>query len=146
MISSKRENIHLGPASPQRAVLPAAAKSHNLVVCGASAARDGFIFSDFMGYCYSLMQKGIYGTFLSCFPLAEHFAWLATQTNPVVTDIKFGKTSKSNKNGLVSYSKAQYEKREYWWQQIGPLQVIFVLIPLVIAKIFAGADLLTAFS
>lgn len=86
-------------------------------MCGATKEEDGFIFSDFMGYCFSLQQKGVGGRFLSCFPLNEHFAWLERH-HPGISDIKFGKTSNPERRAIVSYSKQQYEQHAYFWEQI----------------------------
>ena len=113
----------LGPAAPARRPT-SSSKSYNLVVCGVKNASDGFIFSDFMGYCFALMEGGIFGDFYNCLPLDKHFEWL-NETAPGVTSIKFGKVSTFSTEGLVTYTKQQYESRQYFWKQIGPATVCF---------------------
>lgn len=48
--------------------------SYNLVVCGATdPQKEGWMFSDFMGYCMTLKKYGIAGDLYSCFPIEETF-------------------------------------------------------------------------
>jgi len=67
---------------------------HCLVVCGAKVANndvDAALFGHFMGLARTLqsLNTNISGTFLSHFPLSEHFALLAAQNMPI-EDVKFG--------------------------------------------------------
>lgn len=60
---------------------------HCLVVCGATdphAEADAALFGDFLGISMTLQRLNgdIAGTYLSCFPLDEHFAILGKQTSP----------------------------------------------------------------
>jgi hypothetical protein len=68
---------------------------HNLVVCGASgpyAIADAAMFSDFMAISMTLnrFHSDVKGTFLSSFPLDEHFDFLGTR-KPAIIDIKWRK-------------------------------------------------------
>ena len=94
-------------------------KSYNLVVCGAlNPVRDGFIFSDFLGFSMALKQKGVGGDFWSCFPLDEHFDYLGS-LNPPIMDIKFGKFGPNRDQALHEYSKFQNLHRWRWWKPVG---------------------------
>ena len=109
---------NLGPDSPQRARPPVPqGTAHYLVVCGATKHEDGFIFSDFMGYCSILQERGINGTFLSCFPLRQHWSWLETY-KPGVNDIKFGRISLRDPKGVIVYTKEQWQNGTKWWRQV----------------------------
>ncbi|PGH05607.1 hypothetical protein AJ79_06774 [Helicocarpus griseus UAMH5409] len=109
----------LTPASVSASDPP---KCYNLVVCGATNENDGFIFSDFMGYCMALNEYGVGGDFYSCFPLEKHFFLLSKKT-PVVDTIKFGKFG-VNEKCLYSFSRRQFVMSEYWWKQIGPSEIL----------------------
>lgn len=114
-----KPRISLGPDTTALPSIPEPPKSYNLVVCGAtSAENDGFIFGDFLGYCEALRQKNVAGDFWPCFPLHNHFEWLAKLKTPI-TDIKFGKFGPDRDQALFAYTKFQFEHRESWWEQIG---------------------------
>jgi hypothetical protein len=55
---------------------------HNLVVCSANnkSPGDAAMFADFMGISMTLrnLQYNSNGTFISCFPLDEHFDHLGS--------------------------------------------------------------------
>ncbi|RMJ28581.1 hypothetical protein PHISP_00541 [Aspergillus sp. HF37] len=93
-------------------------RMHNLVVCGATdptRPADAAIFSDFLGFSMLLrdIRPDITGTFLSCFPLDEHFAVLAKRSPPI-SDIKFG-TSGTNGEALYTYSETKHRSRSGLW-------------------------------
>lgn len=93
-------------------------RMHNLVVCGAINPKksvDAAIFGDFLGFSMLLrdLHPDITGTFLSCFPLDEHFAVLAERRHPN-SDIKFG-TSGTNGEPLYTYSETQHRSRSGLW-------------------------------
>lgn len=44
-----------------------------LSFCGATNHQNGYIFSDFTGFCMTLHDHQIGGDSQSCFPLQEHF-------------------------------------------------------------------------
>ncbi|KKK26856.1 hypothetical protein ARAM_003456 [Aspergillus rambellii] len=94
-------------------------RSYYLVVCGAQNYMDGFIFSDFMGFCMALRDHGVGGDFLSCFPLEQHFAWLRNTFSPPIDVIKFGKLGPNGHKALYTYSRFAYVNRQYWWTQVG---------------------------
>lgn len=52
-----------------------------LVVCAATDHKDGCAFSDLVGYCMVLRERGVEGDFLSCFPLEKHFMWIQNDHN-----------------------------------------------------------------
>lgn len=94
---------------------------HNLVACGATepdAEADGAMFSDFMSISSSLMllEPEAKGTFLSCFPLKEHFDFLSKRTPPI-TDIKWGERG-SKRKPIFIYQKSRYDLRPHkvWYQ------------------------------
>lgn len=73
---------------------------HYLVVCGAFEAdedADAALFGDFMGLSRTLqtLHTSISGTFLSCFPLEEHFAILEKEKRPI-KNVKFGQDKDGN--------------------------------------------------
>lgn len=92
-------------------------QSFYLVICGATDHTQGFIFSDFMGFCLALKENGVGGDFYSCFPLERHFAWLRNENNPPIDVIKFGKLGLDR--SLYTYSRQAFLNHEYWWTQIG---------------------------
>lgn len=104
---------------PQELAAPAQAKqatSFYLVVCGATEATDHWIFSDFMGFCFLLKQKGVGGDFLNCLDLDQCFGLLSLEN---VSTIAFGQL-KDKKAPLLRYSRFQYVNREYFFKQIDP--------------------------
>ena len=122
----KKPALNLGPKSIQpndkSASKPSAPKSQEqtlfyLVVCGVTNADDIYIFSDFMGYCMCFKEKGVGGTFLSCFPLEQAFAWLKDTQN--IDTLKFGKIGPTQQP-LVTYTRQQFCRRESWFTQVGP--------------------------
>lgn len=94
-------------------------KSFNLVVCGATNYLDGYIFSDFMGYCMALKEHGIGGDFYSCFPIERHFIYLKNDHKPSSDVIKFGKYGDDGSKSLYTYSRHAFMSRQYWWTQVG---------------------------
>lgn len=117
----KAENQRLNLGSQVTAREP---QSYNLVVCGATFHEEGFIFSDFMGFCMALREHGVGGDFLSCFPLEEHFMWLQNENSPPITTIKFGKLGPNNDKALYTYSRHQFVNRQYWWTQVAHHQLL----------------------
>lgn len=99
---------------------PAEPKSYNLIICGATNYKDGFIFSDFMGFCMALREQGVGGDFLSCFPLERHFMYLKNEHDPPIDTIKFGKITPNGDRYVYSYSRHSYLNRQYWFCQVGP--------------------------
>ena len=93
--------------------------SYNLIICGATNKRDGYLFSDFLGFCMTFRDHGVAGDFWSCFPIEEHFAWLRNDHSPPIDSIKFGKYGKHREKALYSYSRFQYVMREYFFEQKG---------------------------
>lgn len=91
-------------------------KSYNLVVCGATNHLDGFIFSDFMGFCMALKEQGVGGDFISCFPLEKHFMYLKNEHRPPIDTIKFGKAGLNGDRYVYSYSRHAYLNRQYWFR------------------------------
>jgi hypothetical protein len=99
--------------------------SLNLVVCGATnPEKDGYIFSDFMGFCMALRELGVGGDFLSCFPVEDHFIWLRNKNPPPIDTIKFGKMGPQNDKPLYTYSRHAYLNRNYWWKQVGKHELL----------------------
>jgi hypothetical protein len=81
------------------------------------------MFSDFLGICMTYQERGIENDFLSCFPLQDHFLYLANQKSPAFSDIKFGKYGQEGKE-IWTYSRAQFCQRKYFWQQVGADQIV----------------------
>lgn len=67
------ESLRAGQPTPRQR------QSFKLVVCGATNHKDGFIFSDFMGFCMDLKEHGVGGEFYSCFPMEKHFIFLGNE-------------------------------------------------------------------
>lgn len=91
---------------------------HNLVVCGAknpNSLADGAMFSDFMGISMTLrnFQPDSNGTFLSYFPLDQHFDTLEAR-KPPITDIKWGRIG-PNAQPMYTYSRAKWMTRQDKW-------------------------------
>lgn len=81
-----------------------------LAVCGITNPRaeaDAALFGDFLGLPITLqhLNGDITGTYLSCFPLDEHFAVLGKQTPPT-HNMKFGQTP--DEKSLYNYSSMKY--------------------------------------
>lgn len=94
-------------------------KSHNLVVCGAlNHVKDGFIFSDFMGFSMALREKGIGGDFWSCFPVEKHFEMLKAKTPPIA-EIKFGRYGPLRDQAAFTWTSWDVEHRVRFWRQVG---------------------------
>ena len=99
-------------------------KTHNLTVCGAKYSinrSDATLYSDFMGISAVLrLIEGpeSNGTSLSCFPLKEHFAFLAAN-NPPITDIKW-----RDEEPMFVYTRDEFEKEPsgVWFEYISPQQ------------------------
>ena len=87
--------------------------SFNLVVCGTRDHKQGYIFSDFMGYCMALREGGINGGFLSYFPIQQHFMWLENDHNPPIDTIKFEKVGSNGEKVIYTYSRHAYLNRQY---------------------------------
>ncbi len=108
---------------PQELSTPTKAKhatSFYLVVCGATDPRDHWTFSDFMGYCFLLKQKGVDGDSLNCLDLDECFGELSLKN---VSTIAFGQL-KDTAGPLLRYSRFQHVHREYFFRQIDPKLIL----------------------
>jgi hypothetical protein len=113
---SKHYPQELGPQTQ-----PKEGTSYYLVVCGATnPEKDHYVFSDFMGYCYLLQQKGIGGDFYNCLDLDKCFGYLSKIN---VSTIAFGVIQNTTKP-LLRYSRFQHVNREYFFQQIEPDQIL----------------------
>lgn len=113
------QRLSLGGAHPAREK-----QSFNLVVCGATDYKDGFIFSDFMGYCMALKEHGVGGDFFSCFPISDHFIWLRNENSPAIDVVKFGKFGTNGSKALYTYSRHAFLNRQYWWTQVGAHELL----------------------
>lgn len=89
---------------------------HKLIVCGAQNKEDGWLFSDFMGYCMSLINLPGPNNYLSCFPLEDHFTWLKSHTPPK-DDIKAGG---HDGRAIYTYTSAHFRNGKHWWTQVNP--------------------------
>ncbi|XHG05991.1 hypothetical protein AWENTII_009203 [Aspergillus wentii] len=98
-------------------------QSFYLVICGATSYTDGVMFSDFIGYCMALLEHGVEGDFLSCFPLEQHFTWLQNENNPPVDEIRFGRLEDEDK-AVYTYSRDSYVNGQYWWIQVPPSELM----------------------
>jgi hypothetical protein len=108
---------------PQELGAPTQAKqatSFYLVVCGATKAKDHWIFSDFMGYCFLLKQKGVGGDFLNCLDLDQCFGELSLEN---VSTIAFGQL-KDKTAPLLRYPRFQHFNQEYFFKQIDPKLIL----------------------
>jgi hypothetical protein len=84
------------------APVPKASKNHIMVICGTIRPTEGWMFADFMADCQSFKERGIEGTFTSCFPLHEHFIRLANKNEGQnYKDIKFGKFGSQGDHHLL---------------------------------------------
>lgn len=99
-------------------------QSYNLVVCSSMNHEDGYMFSDFMGYCMALREHGIGGDFFSCFPIERHFVHLRNDSSPPIDAIKFGKLGPNGDKALYTYSRQTYLNRQYWWTQVAPHELL----------------------
>ena len=83
-----------------------------LIVCGAKAASDSWLFGNFLGFCRALQILGVEGDFWSCFPIRQYFDGL-------YDSIKFGKRgtgeSPEEQESIEIFTKAQY-----WREVLGP--------------------------
>ncbi|KAJ5798467.1 uncharacterized protein N7503_007763 [Penicillium pulvis] len=112
----------LGQAKALGSPVPRA-QSYNLVACTSHNAKaDGWIFSDFMGACMLLLDRHVKGDFYSCFPVKEHFEFLAKQPTAIDT-IKFGYFGKDRAEALYQYTKDQFDKGDRWWVQVKPGEI-----------------------
>jgi len=99
-----------------------ASNLYHLVVCGATKPeRDGFIFANFMAFCYYLSQKGAGGTFLNCLDIDKVFGALSNLT-PSADTINFGYAGviAPNTKPLLTYSRFQHSHRQQWWRDVRP--------------------------
>ncbi|KAL8882912.1 MAG: hypothetical protein Q9198_000158 [Flavoplaca austrocitrina] len=91
-----------------------------LVICGATDAKtDDFIFSDFMGFCTMLMEKGIFGDFVSCFPVRLSLKYMKNEYN--IESFKFGKVilpGTTSESWLYQYTRQQFEQEPLWFTEI----------------------------
>lgn len=98
-------------------------QSYNLVACTSHNAEvDGWIFSNFMGICMLLRDKHVKGDFYSCFPVKEHFEFLAKQAT-AIESIKFGYFGQNGAETLYQYTKDQFDKGDRWWVQVKPEEI-----------------------
>ncbi|KAJ5591616.1 uncharacterized protein N7459_001985 [Penicillium hispanicum] len=103
------------PESPLVVTNPG--RSFNLVICGATELKDGWLWASFMGFCKAWMDRGVMGEFWSCFPVLAHLCQLKNNFRPGIDDIKFGQYG-ANKDHLFSYSRVQYCQQPHWWTDI----------------------------
>ena len=135
-ISRRGSGRDPGKAERQRQSLtksnpPTAARqrqSYNLVICSATNYKEGYLFSDFMGYCMALREHWVCGDFFffffSCFPIKRHFVFLRNEFSPPIDVIKFGKLGPNGDKALYTYSRHTYLNREYWWTQVAPHELL----------------------
>ncbi|KAJ5537679.1 hypothetical protein N7494_007158 [Penicillium frequentans] len=107
----------LGQAKALSSPIPRT-QSYNLVACTSyDAQADGWIFSDFMAACMLLKDRNVNGDFYSCFPVKEHFQFLASQPS-AMNSIKFGYFGNKRADALYEYTRDQFHKGDIWWSPV----------------------------
>lgn len=105
--------------------------AHSIVICGATSPGRGPIFGDFITICHALMGRGVYGDFISCFPIDDHFHWLQRQRPKDGGGDRITAVSATNVyGGCLTYTKEEYDTCLKWWHQTGPFEVIFIFFKL----------------
>lgn len=99
---------------------PTKRSTHTVVICGATNPGRGLIFGDFMTVCHALMGRGVYGDFISCFPIEDHFAWLQREDFGDGTRVV---SATSVYGGCLAYTKEENDSCLKWWHQTGPFEV-----------------------
>lgn len=115
-LGGSQKAIRPGTESPEPAVTNLG-KSFDLVICGATKLKDGWIWASFMGFCKAWMEYGVTGDFWSCFPVLDHLCQLKNDFSPGIDDIKFGQYG-AKKDHLFSYSRIQYCQQAHWWTDV----------------------------
>ena len=84
--------------------------THSVVICGATNPGRGPIFGDFITICHALMGRGVYGDFISSFPIGDHFDWLQRQKPKDRGGDKTTTVSSANVySGCLTYTKEEYD-------------------------------------
>lgn len=103
--------------------------THGIVICGATNPGRGPIFGDFIAICHALMGRGVYGDFLSCFPIDDHFDWLQRQNSKDGGGDRTTAVSATNVyGGCLTYTKEEYDTCMKWWHQTGPFEVKLIFL------------------
>lgn len=97
--------------------------THNLVICGATNPGCGQVFGDFLTVCHALMGRGIYGDFISCFPIEDHFDWLQREEPEDCVDGTTAVSATNAYGGCLAYTREEYDTCPKWWHQTGPFEV-----------------------
>ncbi|KZF21188.1 hypothetical protein L228DRAFT_284252 [Xylona heveae TC161] len=129
LLTGKLKPPPISVPPPQRA--PASrpdGRMYVLVICGVDRPKsnaDAGIFGDFMGISLAfrnLLNTSLEGTFLSCFPLDQHFEHLGNQG---IKDIKFGKFGANNKP-LFVFTREKFEQNrdQQWYDYVPPGQLM----------------------
>lgn len=72
-----------------------------------------------MAFCRFFIDKGVGGTFLSCFPVDQHFGFLSKKN---IDTIKFGHIT-PNGPPILTYTRTQHAMRQSWWEDVRPDQL-----------------------
>ena len=97
--------------------------THTIVICGATNPGRGPIFGDFMTVCHALMGRGIYGDFISCFPIEDHFNWLQREEPEDCSNERTVVSTANAYGGCLTYTKEENDTCLKWWHQTGPFEV-----------------------
>lgn len=111
------------PPQEEEVKEPANYLTHNLVICGATNPGRGPIFGDFMTVCHALMGRGVYGDFISCFPIQDHFDWLQRKEPEYCGKGTTAVSATSVYGGRLTYTREEYDTCLKWWHQMGPFEV-----------------------
>lgn len=112
---------------------PTKSSIHTVVICGATNPGRGPIFGDFMTVCHALMGRGVYGDFISCFPIEDHFNWLQREKSEDCSDGTAVVSATDVYGGCLTYTKEDNDTCMKWWHQIGPFEVSqFLLFPKIV--------------
>lgn len=103
---------------------PTKPSTHSVVICGVTNPGRGPIFGDFITICHALMGRGVYGDFISCFPIDDHFDWLQREKpKDRGGDRTTTVSAKNVYGGSLTYTKEEYDTCVKWWHQTGPFDV-----------------------
>ncbi|KAJ5116570.1 hypothetical protein N7456_000918 [Penicillium angulare] len=118
---AKSQATALGGAP--RAVKP---KSHSLVICGVTSRKQGWFFSDFVGFTTLLKENGVYGDFYTCFPVTDHFVHIKNDFTPGMNTVKFGKIG-SEADAIYEYSRVQDCHNQRFFTEVEPTKLTSVV-------------------
>lgn len=102
---------------------PTEPSTHSVVICGATNPGRGPMFGDFITICHALMGRGVYGDFISCFPIDDHFDWLQRQEPKDRGDGSTAVSATDVYGGCLTYTKEENDTCLKWWHQTGPFEV-----------------------